>query len=529
WLLTFPCCSHQGQLLLSDYIKESPKASEILAELLDFVNWLNNHDKVRDIFDTRQQEESQKVIAYLLPNLTRWTTHLIAALRFQSLKVPICAAILNDRDAIVKAQVGAETNRRKREELENDVKERCESIESNAWWDQLQKIIPDLEHICYLTNVSQSDHVHLDQFLLALAGLFLHFHGFSSRSSASDRMLGKRMCKRIEKRFKELDKTVFILALVLNPFEMLTRFGDKANIDAFKLSTELTKLFKRIKSRPPKSPRTQEEQQVFEEKLRRRAQAVNTAFMQYLSGTGPFESWHDDDAHKTSYNELHPGRQPHSLLGIFLSNALTYELASFALLLPHLVANQAGLERWFSDFSNKKNKRRNRLRLVKMAQQSKVTRHIRQEQRTEGLLEERGARNNHSESQIKILRSLPRYADAILSDADDSDGEGGKTSVLVSRSAGWRKQVARWQQDMRDLDALSDEAVAPTTTRRAPRSWLPTTLAALFTGVSANPFTLTRQTRVISEESLYMELLAAEHSGEEPDAGAQEGSGDDYD
>ncbi|KAJ7207747.1 hypothetical protein C8J57DRAFT_1099143 [Mycena rebaudengoi] len=40
-----------------------------------------------------------------------------------------------------------------------------------------------------------------------------------------------------------------------------------------------------------------------------------------------------------------------------------------------------------------------------------------------------------------------------------------------------------------------------------------------------NPIT---QTRVISEESLYMELLAADHSGKEPDAGAQEGSGDDY-
>ncbi|KAJ7614224.1 hypothetical protein DFH06DRAFT_1344184 [Mycena polygramma] len=32
----------------------------------------------------------------------------------------------------------------------------------------------------------------------------------------------------------------------------------------------------------------------------------------------------------------------------------------------------------------------------------------------------------------------------------------------------------------------------------------------------------------VSEEGLYMELLAAEHSGEEPDDGELEGSGDDY-
>ncbi|KAJ7885573.1 hypothetical protein B0H13DRAFT_902845, partial [Mycena leptocephala] len=38
-----------------------------------------------------------------------------------------------------------------------------------------------------------------------------------------------------------------------------------------------------------------------------------------------------------------------------------------------------------------------------------------------------------------------------------------------------------------------------------------------------------RREQVISEERLYMELLAAEYSDEEPNAGAQEGSGDDYD
>jgi hypothetical protein len=38
-----------------------------------------------------------------------------------------------------------------------------------------------------------------------------------------------------------------------------------------------------------------------------------------------------------------------------------------------------------------------------------------------------------------------------------------------------------------------------------------------------------RREQVISEESLYMELLAAEYSDGEPNVGAQEGSGDDYD
>jgi hypothetical protein len=59
-------------------------------------------------------------------------------------------------------------------------------------------------------------------------------------------------------------------------------------------------------------------------------------------------------------------------------------------------------------------------------------------------------------------------------------------------------------------------------------SWFPATLASLFGGVIENLITLARREHIVSEESLYMELLAAEHSEDEPDAGAQEGSGDDY-
>ncbi|KAJ7504639.1 ribonuclease H-like domain-containing protein [Mycena galericulata] len=556
YLLVFPCCAHQGQLILGDYLKENEEAAKIMGELIDFVNWLNSHDKVRDIFDQRQHQMLGKVLAYLLPNLTRWTTHLVAAIRFEFLKAPIRDTILNRRDDIVKAQVGAESNARKRLALEEDAIRHCNMVESNAWWDKLQKmVIPDLEHICYLTNIAQSDHVRPDQFLLALGGLFLHFHGFSARSNSSERSLGQRMCKRIEKRFKELDQVVFVLALILNPFEKLSRFGDKAQIDVFKISTELITLFKRINSRPPKNPRTTAEQDDFDAQLKETAQMINTAFMQYLSETGPFESWFAKDSpQRASYDELHvryvplrilnpsshvetQGDDPIPFWDMLRTNKAVLQLADFALLLLYLVVNQAGLERWFSDFSNKKNKKRNRLGLKKMGQQAKVTRYIRDEQKAEGLVQERGGRKNHTDSRVQTLLAVPRYADAILSDTDDSDNEGGKTSVVV----------AEWQAEMRELDMISDdngaddedEDLPPSvplppqnpapTRRRAPRSWLPTTLASLFGGVIANPITLARRGRVVTEESLYMELLAAEHSDEEPDAGAQEGSGDDYD
>ncbi|KAJ7476481.1 hypothetical protein FB451DRAFT_1396733 [Mycena latifolia] len=99
---------------------------------------------------------------------------------------------------------------------------------------------------------------------------------------------------------------------------------------------------------------------------------------------------------------------------------------------------------------------------------------------------------------------------------------------------------------MRELDTVSDndgtddedEDLPPSVPmppqnsaparRHTLRSWFPTTLASLFGGVIENPITVARRERVVSEESLYLELLAAEHSEEKPNAGAQEGSGDDY-
>jgi hypothetical protein len=214
------------------------EAAQVSEELVDFVHWLHSHDKVRDIFDKHQGKVNEfgTVYVYLVANLTRWTTHLVAFLRFRFLKSPIRNAILTDRDAIVEAQVGAEKNRRKAEDLRADAIAHCESVESNGWWDRLDRVIVDMEHICYLTNIAQSDHVRPDQFLLALAGLFLHFLAHPNRN------LGQKMCQRIEKRWKELDQAVFILALVLNPFDNLTHFGDKANIDVFVLSTELGKV-----------------------------------------------------------------------------------------------------------------------------------------------------------------------------------------------------------------------------------------------------------------------------------------------
>ena len=159
----------------------------------------------------------------------------------------------------------------------------------------------------------------------------------------------------------------------------------------------------------------------------------------------------------------------------------------------------------------------------------------------------RDGRTNYSEEQVKLLLAVPRYADALLSDTDDSDVEATeRVSVLMKSKAAWWKQMAKWEQELRDEegeggngsgkdDDDSDGDLPPTISDsatlcpRRSRRWLPITLANLFGGLISRPIGKpARRPRVVSEESLYMELLAAEYSDEEPDAGALEGSDDNF-
>jgi len=81
--------------------------------------------------------------------------------------------------------------------------------------------------------MNQTDAMHPDQALLTFAGIFLYFQKHSKRSVTA------RMTKRIEKHWKALDQPMFVLALVLNPFEGISCFGDKAAISPFTLNTIL--------------------------------------------------------------------------------------------------------------------------------------------------------------------------------------------------------------------------------------------------------------------------------------------------
>lgn len=195
------------------------------------------------IFDEAQRQISKdrnggrvQVLSYLVANMTRWTTHFIAFARLNSLKGSLQLAVIMHREAIIAAQVGAAKYTEKAQLTEQAVK-CCDLIGSHEFWVGLETVIGDIEPICYGTNINQSDSTRADQVLLTLAGMFLRFDDHPEPEIA----IG--MVERLEKRWKACDQPLFILALILNPYEGLSRFGSHANLNHFKCNNLLLSVY----------------------------------------------------------------------------------------------------------------------------------------------------------------------------------------------------------------------------------------------------------------------------------------------
>jgi hypothetical protein len=221
---------------LADYLKSYEFAAWTAETATALINWIQNHDKVCKIFDSAQAELCKAkrpnvkaiILAYLVANLTRWTTHYVAFARLLVLKEPLKLAVMKHREAIIKAQVGAAQSTEKKR-LELEANEFCDIVEDELhFWNGLKQVVGDLEPICYGTNLNQKDSTRPDQVLLTLIGIYCHFKDHPESEVCEE------MMRCVEKRWKDCDQPVFLLALILNPFEVLSCFGPKANFNQFK-------------------------------------------------------------------------------------------------------------------------------------------------------------------------------------------------------------------------------------------------------------------------------------------------------
>jgi hypothetical protein len=220
-------------LILSDYFKAYELAQCVAEQATALIGWIRNHGKVRVIFNQAQKEirrragEREIVLAFIVANLTRWTTHYVAFVRLINLKDALEFAVLSDRKCIISAQVGAAKST-EAERLKAEAEEFCDLIKDELrFWNPLNQVVQDLEPVCYSTNINQKDSTRADTVLLTIVGIYFHF------ASHPDDEVRVEMLRRIEKQWDNCDQPLFLLALILHPFENTTCFGPRSNFDHY--------------------------------------------------------------------------------------------------------------------------------------------------------------------------------------------------------------------------------------------------------------------------------------------------------
>ncbi|KAJ3978353.1 hypothetical protein F5890DRAFT_1382107, partial [Lentinula detonsa] len=335
YLLAPSCWSHQARSTLGDYFKVYTFGAQIAEEATFLIGWLNNHGKVRKIFDKAQANISKDrtgkavILSYLVANITRWTTHCVAFMRLLDVREALQLAVMQSRGTIIAAQVGAAKYSEK-DRLEPEAIRACDLIADGrerrfSFWSGLETVVGDIEPICFGTNISQKDSARADQVLLTIAGIFLHFVGHP------EFQLSGEMVQRIEKRWKDCDQPLFITALILNNFEGLSAFGPRANLTHFKINNIIVAMYRRIKSRPDNTD-TQDER-------REKERQLSAALLQYLASTGPFKDCDEEGNH--AFEEV-MGRDPITWWKTWKGSGNLKELAEFAILILEIVVNQAG-------------------------------------------------------------------------------------------------------------------------------------------------------------------------------------------
>ena len=72
-------------------------------QALEVVKWFNSHGRPLGMLREAQQAQDGKILTLILPALTRWTSHYLAATRLLKLEHAIRILVLTSRESLINA------------------------------------------------------------------------------------------------------------------------------------------------------------------------------------------------------------------------------------------------------------------------------------------------------------------------------------------------------------------------------------------------------------------------------------------
>ncbi|THU83200.1 hypothetical protein K435DRAFT_689974 [Dendrothele bispora CBS 962.96] len=207
WIVILDCWAHQLNLVVGDILKLK-EFRESVDQALEVIKWFLSHSLAVSLLVSEQQNADFSVILVLiLPVLTRWTSHYLAIDRLLALSVPLRRLVLDPsiRETLIKV-AGL------KQVAKNKARLIIRTISRSNFWENVESICNLLKLFAIATNAAQADNCHLNTVLLLLGYLYHHHN--------------------LEKHWKKVDRDVFVLAIVFNPYICKKAFNKSSHLSA---------------------------------------------------------------------------------------------------------------------------------------------------------------------------------------------------------------------------------------------------------------------------------------------------------
>jgi hypothetical protein len=105
---------------------------DTMDDAMEVIKWFNNHTYALGLFQKEQLMRNNKVLALILGNLTRWSTHYVSGNRLVELKKPMQTCILNHESELLSAAGSKPEQKQVAQGI-------IDTVQKTAFWEILAK------------------------------------------------------------------------------------------------------------------------------------------------------------------------------------------------------------------------------------------------------------------------------------------------------------------------------------------------------------------------------------------------------
>ena len=101
WLIIILCWAHQINLIVGDYLALRLPFQSCVMKALEVIKWMNNHSRALGLFRQEQLYTYNKILALILPVITRWTAHYLCLHRLLTVEKTLKSAWLKHSEIMI--------------------------------------------------------------------------------------------------------------------------------------------------------------------------------------------------------------------------------------------------------------------------------------------------------------------------------------------------------------------------------------------------------------------------------------------